>query len=643
MGYRERLIAFFIIDLCIISFSVWLSYMLRFDGSIPKSFAVNIPYVIGLSCVITYPMLRVFKLYSRVWQYASIGELVSVIRAVSFAVIAIGVVYYCMKSFGISFKIPRSIFLLIWITMIVGIGGSRFVWRVLRDNYNYAKMQAHKKKVLIIGAGSAGALVVKELKSFANSDLFIVGFIDDDEMKHRLNVMGIPVLGGRERIAELVKANKVDKIIIAMPSAPREEIAKIINLCKETGAQLKILPLVSDVIRGKVSVNMIRDVHVEDLLGREPVEVDLKGIADYVTNQTVLVTGAGGSIGSELCRQIAPFFPKVLLLLGHGENSIYTIEMELRKTYPQLAIVSIIADIQDERRMNSVFATYRPSVVFHAAAHKHVPLMELNPTEAIKNNVHGTRIVAECAHQYGAAHFVMISTDKAVNPTNVMGATKRIAEMIIQSLNRYSDTKFVAVRFGNVLGSRGSVIPLFKQQIAEGGPVTVTHPDMVRYFMTIPEAVQLVIQAGALAKGGEVFILDMGKPINISELAHDLIRMSGLEPEKDIKIRYTGIRPGEKLFEELLTAEEGTTSTKHNRIFIGKPAEFSLEAVRAIIEKLEQLTKAETAVEAEEIKIVLHQIVPTYQLESTVSVGEEQYSNEKDFRNVSKDLLVVND
>ncbi|TCS70813.1 UDP-N-acetylglucosamine 4,6-dehydratase family protein [Effusibacillus lacus] len=366
-------------------------------------------------------------------------------------------------------------------------------------------------------------------------------------------------------------------------------------------------------INGKVSAKSIREVRVEDLLGRETVQLDLAETAGYLKDQVVLVTGAGGSIGSELCRQLSTFEPKLLLLLGHGENSLYEIELELGKNYPQ-RIETIVADIQDRIRIREVFETYRPSVVFHAAAHKHVPLMERNPAEAVKNNIIGTLNVAESAQEYGASHFVLISTDKAVNPTSAMGATKRVAEMIVQGLNSYGSTRFSAVRFGNVLGSRGSVIPVFKRQIQAGGPVTVTHPDMVRYFMTIPEAVQLVIQAGALARGGEVFVLDMGDPVKIADLARDLIRLSGFVPDQDIKIQYTGIRPGEKLFEEILTSEEGISATKHNRIFVGKPVPIHWEKLRGAILSLEKIsTSLDAEKRANEIKVFLRNLVPTYQ------------------------------
>ncbi|WP_311198838.1 polysaccharide biosynthesis protein [Paenibacillus hexagrammi] len=419
---------------------------------------------------------------------------------------------------------------------------------------------------------------------------------------------GLPVLGDRNEIIRVVNQYQIDEIIIAMPSVPKKEISSIIDICKHTKAKLKIIPKLHDLIEGKVTINAIRNVEVEDLLGREPVKIDLVGIADYVEDKVVLITGAGGSIGSELCRQVAPFNPSKLVILGHGENSIYLIEKELNRMFPDLHIEPVIADVQDKARMEEIFRIYQPKVIFHAAAHKHVPLMERNPAEAIKNNVFGTKNVAECAHQFHAERFVLVSTDKAVNPTSIMGATKRIAELVIQSLDRFSETKFVAVRFGNVLGSRGSVIPHFKEQIARGGPVTVTHPEMIRYFMTIPEAVQLVIQAGAFAAGGEIFILDMGAPVKIVDLATDLIRLSGFEPGVDIDIEFSGIRPGEKLYEELLLNEEIIENTRHNRIFVGSPLKISQSELEMEIKRLEKAVGEESGI----VRSAVKHLVPNF-------------------------------
>ncbi|ACV63629.1 polysaccharide biosynthesis protein CapD [Desulfofarcimen acetoxidans DSM 771] len=428
-------------------------------------------------------------------------------------------------------------------------------------------MVEYKKKVLIVGAGVAGGIVADVLRQRTESDWQPVGFVDDDVKKQNLYLYGLPVLGNRHRIPAIVQETGVQQIIIAMPSVHGEVVRQIVEICHRTRTQLKILPGIYDLITGKIKISEIREIVVEDLLGRQPVSLNTEEIAGYLTGKVVLITGAGGSIGSELCRQLAVFKPRLLVLLGHGENSIYDIERELQEEYPTLALAAVIADIRDSSQISSIFSQYRPAVIFHAAAHKHVPLMEKNPEEAVKNNIIGTKTIAEAAHMVKAEIFVLISTDKAVNPSSIMGATKRVAEMIIQWMNGKSATKFVGVRFGNVLGSRGSVIPLFKKQIASGGPVTVTHPTMERYFMTIPEAVQLVIQAGSLANGGEVFILDMGKPVSIVELAKNLIRLSGYEPDRDIAIEYTGIRPGEKFSERLYSDQEQVVSTGHKRIF----------------------------------------------------------------------------
>ncbi|ARU63849.1 polysaccharide biosynthesis protein [Tumebacillus avium] len=591
--------------------AVTLAYFLRFDFQVLPEYFVAFPYVVLLHAALTPIVFYSMKMYHSVLQYASIGELKNILRATVVAGLIFALIHQMIHLEFEWFKVPRTILLLSWVLTVLGVGGSRLAWRIFRDSV--MRSEPNHPRVLIVGAGSAGALIARELKTSPYSTLNPVAFIDDDRKKRGLAILGLPVVGGREAIQYAVEKYGVQKILIAIPSAQETEIAAILDICKRTTCQIKTLPRVSDIAAGKVSVNMIREVSVEDLLGREAVQVDLEGVASYVAGQVVLVTGAGGSIGSELCRQISKFAPQQLLLLGHGENSIYEIELELRGKFPALPLATIIADIQDRKRLNAVFDAYRPSVVFHAAAHKHVPLMERNPQEAIKNNVLGTKNVAECAHEYGASRFVMISSDKAVNPTSVMGVSKRVAEMIIQGLDRISETQFVAVRFGNVLGSRGSVIPIFKRQIQAGGPVTVTHPDMVRYFMTIPEASQLVIQAGALAEGGEIFILDMGEPVNIADLARDLIRLSGFRPDEDIEIVYTGIRPGEKLFEEILTNEEGTEETKHNRIFVGRPLDFSWEELQFMIKRLAGAAFApDVESKAEEIKALFKAIVPTY-------------------------------
>lgn len=613
MSRNKRKLFLFAIDAILISGSVYMAYLLRFDFRIPTQFINTFGYVITSYLLLTILAMHVFKIYRRVWQYASIGDLISIFKGSVCGSVAMYLLHQLIvKQIFTGIVIPRSIYLISLMLIFLTVGGSRFIWRMVRDNY--VKIQPHHKRALIVGAGDAGTMIVKELKH-TDSEYYPIAFIDDDPNKFNLEVLGVPVIGAREDIPSAVKKCNAEMIIIALPSASRTEIAHILDICKKTGCKIKMIPRMHDLIDGKVTLSAIRDVSVEDLLGREPVSIDLKEIAGYLSEQVVLVTGAGGSIGSELCRQVAEFDPKQLIMLGHGENSIYEVELELRQRFPNLQLETVIADIQDKQRIRTVFETYKPQVVFHAAAHKHVPMMERNPIEAVKNNVFGTKNVAECAHKYKALRFVMISTDKAVNPTNVMGATKRIAEMIVQSIDKESDTVFSSVRFGNVLGSRGSVIPIFKKQIEEGGPVTVTHPEMIRYFMTIPEAVQLVIQAGALASGGEVFVLDMGEPVKIADLAHDLIRLSGLEPGVDIQIEYTGIRPGEKLFEEILTKEEGTAATKHDRIYVGRPPQLAYNELKSMLKPLERYSAGGCVASGteKEIRSLLQQIVPTYQ------------------------------
>jgi FlaA1/EpsC-like NDP-sugar epimerase len=581
LGSRKTVLV--ILDLFLIWLSVAIAYSLRFNLHIPDEYMKQWVVYSVVSMVAGSGFLVYFKMYRRVWEYASIGEVISIIKAV----LVTCTLSYFIMIFAHNPRVPFSIYVRVMENMILIIGASRFLWRVVRDKYY--KQNTNQRKALIIGAGDCGILIAKELKFNSNSPVYPVAFIDDDPSKFKHIIMGLPVKGGRNEIIRIVEENEIDEIIIAMPSVSKLEVSEIITICKHTKAKMKIIPRINDLIEGKVTINAIRDVQVEDLLGRDPINIDLEGIANYVQGKVVLVTGAGGSIGSELCRQIAPFHPSKLILLGHGENSIYVIEKEIHRLFPNLNIEPVIADVQDLDRMKEVFQTFEPKVIFHAAAHKHVPLMERNPAEAIKNNVFGTRNVAECAHIFEAERFVLISTDKAVNPTSIMGATKRIAELIIQSFDQISQTKFVAVRFGNVLGSRGSVIPHFKEQIALGGPVTVTDPEMVRYFMTIPEAVQLVIQAGAFAKGGEIFILDMGEPVKIVDLATDLIRLSGFEPGVDIEIKFTGIRPGEKLYEELLLHEEGLGNTTHDRIFVGSPLKISQTELALEILRLERV------------------------------------------------------
>ncbi len=603
MSHRSRILIIMIVDIVIIWVAIGIAYLFRFDGHIPPRYEQQMLLYAFTTTLICGISLVYFRMYRRMWQYASIGELIALFKAL----LAGMILSYIAATLIDGTRVPLSIATRSLEMMILFMGGSRLVWRVIRIN-RFAK-DGEANNILVIGAGDCGALIAREITtadSFKGSRL--IGFVDDDPNKRHMQVGGYSVLGNRNQISELVQTHNIHDIVIAMPSVKRKDISDMINLCKTTRAKVKIIPAINDLITGKLAVRALRNVEVEDLLGRDPVVTDLDGIMGYVANKTVLVTGAGGSIGSELCRQIASCNPSRLLLLGHGENSIYSIEMELLKKFPYVHLETIIADIQDRYRMDEVFSKYKPQAVFHAAAHKHVPLMERNPSEAVKNNVFGTKNVADAADQHGAEVFVMISSDKAVNPSSVMGATKRIAEMYVQSINTTSNTRFVAVRFGNVLGSRGSVVPRFKEQIAAGGPVTVTHPDMVRYFMTIPEAVQLVLQAGAFAKGGEIFILDMGSPVKILDLAVDLIRLSGYEPYVDIEINFSGMREGEKLFEELLTDKEATSATQHERIFIGKPSQISSKELEQQLKRFEKVLGGDQM----SVRAVIENLVPFY-------------------------------
>jgi FlaA1/EpsC-like NDP-sugar epimerase len=528
----------------------------------------------------------IYKLYHKVWQYASIGEILAIAKAVTFTIASAAF----MQELVFHHMYVR-VLLITWMLHMLLIGGSRFSWRMIRDNI--MNRQKNMKRTLIIGAGSGGTMVARQLLNNSKVDLKPVAFIDDDRNKHRLEILGIPVVGDSNVIVQAVNKYHIDHIIIAIPSLNKKEINRIYQECAKTNAKTQIMPKLEDVMTGKVSVNEFRDVQVEDLLGREPVELDIDSISEYITGKTVLVTGAGGSIGSEICRQICKFKPGKIVLVGHGENSIYLIDMELRQMYQDhIEIVPVIGDIQDRARMFEIMEEHRPYVVYHAAAHKHVPLMEYNPREAVKNNIFGTKNVAEAADTFGVHTFVLISSDKAVNPPNVMGATKRFAELIIQSLAQQSQTKFVAVRFGNVLGSRGSVIPLFKKQIQAGGPVTVTHPDMTRYFMTIPEASRLVIQAGTLARGGEVFVLDMGEPVKIVDLAKNLIKLSGYSIE-EIGIKFSGLRPGEKMYEELLNENEIHPEQIFPKIHIGKANVVNADVLGQLIGSLLDMSEKE--------------------------------------------------
>ena len=583
-----RIIFLVIADAVSLNLAVFLSLLFRYELDFTKlltngsAFVQNAVKFAPFYTVIGIVIFAVFKLYTSLWEYASLDEAIRIVAAC--AVVDV-ISFVIMKLFAM--KMPMSFHFLNGILLAVLILLIRFSYRLLRRNWRHTSRGA--KRTLLIGAGRSGMMTLTDIQANKESDNRVVRIIDDDESKWGQYLLGVKIIGGRDKIVETAKKLNIEEIIIAIPSATNLQRREIIEICRETNCKLRILPSILQLANGEVSVSRLRDVQIEDLLGRDSVKVDLSDIMSYVSNSVILVTGGGGSIGSELCRQIASHAPETLIIFDIYENNAYEIQMELMRKYPTLDLVVLIGSVRDRERLDAVFEQYRPQYVFHAAAHKHVPLMETSPNEAIKNNVFGTLNVARAADKYSAKRMLLISTDKAVNPTNVMGASKRICEMIVQTMNNHSETEYVAVRFGNVLGSNGSVIPLFRKQIEQGGPVTVTHKDIIRYFMTIPEAVSLVLQAGAYAKGGEIFVLDMGKPVRIDDLARNMIRLSGYEPDVDIHISYTGLRPGEKLFEELLMDEEGMVKTDNQLIYIGHPIEVNEQEFVAQLKKLQEL------------------------------------------------------
>lgn len=580
---------------------------LLFHNTISVYFDVAlVPSITGTILIILLSCLT--NLHLSAYKHASLTEIIK-IAIITFILFVVNTIL-CLVDDSIGFNFPwvlvTSLFFFILASFII------FSYRLIEFARNRTERFLHPdKKVLIVGAGAAGTTILREIRVSDKIKYKVVGFVDSNKSKHGTYVSGVKVLGDVDHIKDHVEATGADLIIIAIPSASALAKKEITQLCLETKIETKTLPGLYQLLDGEVNVSKLRNVDVNDLLGREPVKLNINEIIGYINDQVVLVTGGGGSIGSELCRQIAAHAPKQLIILDIYENNAYDIEQELKRTYPELNLVTLIASIRDSVKMDDVFNKYRPDIVFHAAAHKHVPLMETSPNEAVKNNILGTYKVVKCADKYKVKRFVQISTDKAVNPTNIMGATKRVCEMIIQAFSRKSETCFVAVRFGNVLGSNGSVIPLFKKQIEEGGPVTVTHKDIIRYFMTIPEAVSLVLQAGAYAQGGEIFVLDMGEQVKIYDLAVNLIKLSGYEPNKDIEIKVTGLRPGEKLYEERLMAEEGLTKTANDRISIGKPIEFDDKLLFETLDKLYD----EAYSESEKMKDLVHELVPTYKID----------------------------
>ncbi|MED0992687.1 nucleoside-diphosphate sugar epimerase/dehydratase [Bacillus nitratireducens] len=584
MSYSKRLSLLIFLDSFIVLTAVYLSYWFIHPNVLNKIPMTVIISSITLLCS-HHIFAAIYKLYNKAWEYASIGELIQIFKAITLSILVTAIVQEIING-----DIYVRILAIAWMIHMLLIGGSRFIWRMFRDTH-IAK-DTNKKRTLIVGAGSAGTMIVRQLQHNKEADLYPIAFVDDDKNKQKLEIYNVPVVGTANNIKYIVEEYSIEHIIIAIPSLSRNQINEIFERCTKTKAKTQIVPMLEDLLDGKVSVNEFRDVQVEDLLGREPIQLDDAGIGEKIAGKTILVTGAGGSIGSEICRQVMKYKPAKIVLLGHGENSIYNIEMEMRVTYKDtVEITTEIADVQDRNKIFEIMKKHQPYIVYHAAAHKHVPLMERNPEEAVKNNIFGTKNVAEAADTFKVNTFVMVSTDKAVNPTNVMGATKRFAEMLVQHMASVSTgTRFVAVRFGNVLGSRGSVIPLFKKQIQKGGPVTVTHPDMIRYFMTIPEASRLVIQAGTLARGGELFVLDMGDPVKIVDLAKNLITLSGYSIE-EIGIEFTGLRPGEKMYEELLNEGEIHPEQIFPKIHIGKAVLMDQKILRQFMNDFEGIDK----------------------------------------------------
>ena len=608
-----RVFGLFIADIITIVLSVYGALILRFNGPIETMYLQRANSIIIPVVVVCYGILYAFEMYKGIWKYASITELWNIIFSSITSTLAIIVISYVTGN-----TLPATCYLMTLVILVAGLCASRYSYRLIRmfrREYLHSEEKI-KERVLIYGAGSAGEKILREITSSSGLHKEVVCFIDDDDNKWTRKIHNVRIKGGRDVLKSVCEEEKIDEIIVAMPSTNRKELAEVLNVCKETKCRLKRVPGYYQILNGDVHLSDLKDVEVQDLLGRDPIKVNLEEIMGYVQDKVVMVTGGGGSIGSELCRQIAKSHPKQLIIVDIYENNAYNIQLELQHKYPNLNLETMIASVRDAVKINDLFAYYKPDIVYHAAAHKHVPLMEDAPHEAIKNNVFGTLNVAKAADQYGVKKFILISTDKAVNPTNIMGASKRLCEMIVQSFDKKSKTEFVAVRFGNVLGSNGSVIPLFKKQIQNGGPITITHPDIIRYFMTIPEAVSLVLQAGAYAHGGEIFILDMGKPVKILDMAKNLIKLSGLEPDVDIEIKFIGLRPGEKLYEEMLMKEEGMKTTPNKMIHIGQPIQLPDD----FFDQLEDLRQSAFDEDSDIRKDVQH-MVDTYHYDENTTHG----------------------
>ncbi len=601
-----RIACLLLADIVMINISAFAALLLRFELSpalaAESGFLASVTDYAALNTLLTMLIFTAFGLYNSLWEFAGVHELVRIGLA---SLCSAAEVWLGMLLLGLD--VPRSYPFIYMLVLFVAASFPRFVYRVLRNQRAAAK-RGVRKRTMLIGGGAAGAMVIREFQNSSHSENLVVCVIDDNLSKKGALMMGVPIVGNRSRIEWAAEKYGVEEIVLAIPSAQLRDRAELISICQRTGCRLKTLPALYQLVNGEVSIKKVRDVDIIDLLGRATVDVDMSGIAEYIRGKTVLVTGGGGSIGSELCRQIAKHGVGRLIIFDIYENNAYDIQQELRRRYPALDLVVLIGSVRDRKRVFNIVDEFRPELVFHAAAHKHVPLMEDSPAEAIKNNVFGTLNVAEAAAEFGAKRFLLISTDKAVNPTNVMGASKRMCEMVIQMMNKRSATEYVAVRFGNVLGSNGSVIPLFRKQILAGGPVTVTDKNVIRYFMTIPEAVSLVLQAGAYAKGGEIFVLDMGDPVRIDDLARNMIRLSGFEPDVDIKVEYTGLRPGEKLFEEILMDAEGMEKTANDLIYIGRELDVDGEEFTCQLDELRQVDERD----GEAVRDCIERIVPTY-------------------------------
>ncbi|GLI36661.1 polysaccharide biosynthesis protein [Geobacter hydrogenophilus] len=614
----QRRLMVFSLDTASIAASFLLAFLLRFDFTFPPSYHELIKDGL-LVVLLVKPLVFLFSgMYRSIWKYASLQDGIEIFKVVTLSTLITSFVLFFLHDTS---AMPRSIYVLDWVLLFAMVSTSRLLWRVYRETYIIPRYHTGKR-TLIVGAGEAGNLLLKEIRKQKNPANQIIGFLDDDPAKQGMRLGGVPVMGDLGRLRAAIRKHRIEEVIIAIATAQGAVTRQVVSCCKETKVRFKTLPGIKDIIDGTVSISQIKDVEIEDILGREPVKLDLETIRGYLTNKRVLVTGAAGSIGSEICRQVAAFSPYKLLLFECAETPLYQIEKELTATHPNLRIIPVIGDVRDQARVEAIFDEFQPEVVFHAAAYKHVPMMEYNPVEAVTNNIGGTRVLANAAHRFGVKNFVMISTDKAVNPTNIMGASKRVAEIYVQSLARRSRTNFTTVRFGNVLGSNGSVIPLFKEQIKTGGPVTVTDPKVIRYFMTIPEACQLVLQAGCIGNGGEIFVLDMGDPVRILDLAEELIRLSGFVPHEEIDIVFTGLRPGEKLFEELLIDGEGIKPTRHEKIKVLAAMDSDFDAVERELGVLFAMAgNADIAGIVKQLRTIVPEFSPQYSFNGAAPVA----------------------